>query len=89
MQMAFPVDTYDVIFGIPNHNADITINQLNYMLLQGTYYVYTCRQRDIMPELYNFLLLCKKELNMLHINMIEKGQEERFSKLWAPLHELF
>ena len=89
MKMAFPVDTYDVILGIPNQNDDVTVNQLNYMLLQGTYFVYSCRQQDNTPELYNFLMICKNELNKLQIIMTDKGQEEKFTKSWKTLYEIF
>jgi hypothetical protein len=88
-KMAFPVDTYNVILGIPNQNDDVTVNQLNYMLLQGTYFVYSCRQQDNTPELYNFLMICKNELNKLQIIMTDKGQEEKFTKSWKTLYEIF
>jgi hypothetical protein len=84
MKMLFPVDTYDVLFGIPNPNNDVTITQLNYMLLQATYYIYVCRQRSAKADLYEYLRICKKELTICQINLAAKGQEAK-SSIWEPL----
>ena len=44
MLMNFPIDTYDILFGIPNPNKDNTIMQLNVILLHALYYVYQRRR---------------------------------------------
>jgi hypothetical protein len=88
MSMSFPVDTYDVLFGIPNPNKDSLITQLNYMMLQGTFYIYKTRQGRKIPDIYEYLITCKKALNMLQINMIDKGKEKYYEKVWAALHEV-
>jgi hypothetical protein len=88
MSMTFPVDTYDIIFGISNLNKDDVITNLNYMLLQGTYFIYQNRQMSKTPEIYEFLVQCKKGLNIMEINMANKGQEKKFEKIWAPLSEI-
>ena len=88
MKMSFPVDTYEVIFGIPNPNNDVTIMQLNYMLLQATYYIYVGRQRSAKADLYEYLMICKKELRICQINLTAKGQEAKYASIWEPLFDV-
>jgi hypothetical protein len=47
MITSFPLDTYDILFGLKNENNNVLIKQLNYILLQGTYYVYTSKRKYI------------------------------------------
>ena len=54
-----PVDTYDILFGIPNPNNDDIIHQLNLTILQASYYIYKCNMGKIVPEMFNFLLELK------------------------------
>ena len=86
--MIFPVDTYDILFGIPNPNNDITILHMNYLILHAMYYIYITKKRNNTPELYEFLIETKNSLNIMQSNMETKGLHKRFSKQWAPLLEL-
>jgi hypothetical protein len=36
----FQVETYEIIFGIPNERSETIVNQLNYIILLGKYYIY-------------------------------------------------
>ena len=53
MSMSFPVDTYDILFGINNPNKDPMIKQLNFMLLHGLLFNYQCRKKSKYPEFWN------------------------------------
>ena len=35
IKMWFQVDTYEIIFGIPNERNETIVNQLNYIILLG------------------------------------------------------
>jgi hypothetical protein len=85
MSMMVPVDTYNIIFGLPNPNKDPIINQLNYTLLHATYFVYNCNRKEIVPALYNFLLELKSNLICKQISMTIEGKEEKFEKCWGEL----
>jgi hypothetical protein len=43
----FQVDTYEIIFGIPNERSEIIVNQLNYIILLGKYFIYKKRRNYI------------------------------------------
>jgi hypothetical protein len=86
--MIFPVDTYDILFGIPNPNNDTIILHMNYLILHAMYFIYKTKQKDQQPELKEFLIEAKSSLQIMQINMETKGQNKKFDKLWAPLMEL-
>ena len=52
----FPVDRYDILFGLINLIKDIVVQKLNFMMLQGTYYIYKSKQQGKLPDLYAFLV---------------------------------
>jgi hypothetical protein len=84
-QMIFPIDTYDILFGLPNPNNDIIIDQLNFTTLQAMYYIYVCNKKDIKPELYYYLLELKSILISIQTNMLSEDREEKFNKLWGEM----
>jgi hypothetical protein len=86
--MIFPVDTYDIIFGIPNPNEDLTISHMNYLILHALYYIYVTKIKKNTPKLYEYILEVKRNLNILQINMESKGQQKRFGIKWAPLADI-
>jgi hypothetical protein len=87
-QMSFPVDTYDLLFGIPNPNNDVTILHLNYLILHALYYIYVNKQKDKSPDLFEFIIDIKNSLEIKQINMESKGQKKQFNSNWAPLQEI-
>jgi exonuclease III len=89
MEMSFPVDTYDILFGIINPNKDKNIIHLNYVFIHALYHVYRCRQQQKPCSLYEFLITCKNSLDVKRINMLEKGKDKDYENIWAPLYEVF
>jgi hypothetical protein len=87
-EMSFPVDTYDIIFGIPNPNEDATICHMNYLILHAIYYIYVTKLKKNTPKIYEFIMEIKNSLNILQINMENKGQQKKFGLKWAPLLEI-
>ena len=88
MSMSFPVDTYDILFGLVNPNSDVVILQLNFMMLPGTYYIYKSKQQGKIPELYDFLVEMKNVLDIKQANMTAKGVGSKYIKTLAPLAEV-
>jgi hypothetical protein len=41
----FQIETYDIIFGIPNERYETIINQLNYVILIAKYYIYKKKEK--------------------------------------------
>jgi hypothetical protein len=87
-QMSFPVDTYNIIFGIPNPNNDLTILHLNYLILHAMYHIYVSKQKTKKPDLYEYIIEIKNSLDINQINMESKDQQKQFEKIWAPLQQL-
>ena len=83
----FPIDTYDIILGLPNPNKDAIIKILNYTLLHGIYYIHQCNRTNKIPELYQFLVDIKNTLKLKRIQMISDNKEDKFVKDWNILHE--
>jgi hypothetical protein len=81
----FPLDTYDIIFGLENESNDKVINQLNYIMLHGIYYVYVSKQAKKELDVYNFLLDCKNKLLMEQEIMSSQDRSDSFEKNWREL----
>jgi hypothetical protein len=45
IKVTFIMETYEVLFGIPNDKKDPIINQFNVILLMGRYYIYKPKSR--------------------------------------------
>jgi hypothetical protein len=87
MKVRFDIFLYEYIFGIPNDEKDPVINQLNFLLLMGRYYIYVCKQKEEELELFNFLLDCKTRLLIERENRAVANEIDRFTKLWGELLE--
>ena len=46
----FQVETYEILFGIPNDRGELAVNQLNYITLIAKYYIYCQKQK---AEMFN------------------------------------
>ena len=86
MEMLIPLDTYDILFGIQNHNADIIISQINFTILHAKYFVYNCNRNEEVPDLYKFLLELKSTFKCLQLAMTNDGKEDHFNKAWGELY---
>jgi hypothetical protein len=89
MHMLFPIDTYNILFGLPNPNNDKIIDQLNFTTLHGMYYIYTCNRKETTPDLYNFLLELKNTLYGIKISMTNESREEQFNTRWGEFLDNF
>jgi hypothetical protein len=87
MKVRFDIFLYEYIFGIPNDEKDVVINQLNFLLLMGRYYIYVCKQKEVEMELFNFLLDCKRRLLIERETRAVANEIDRFTKLWSELLE--
>jgi hypothetical protein len=87
-QTFFPTDTYDIIFGLPNPNNLDLIRHLNYLLLHGIWYIYKCKQAKVRPEIYEYLIKIKRNLEDKKESMTINGKLPKYIKLWEPLLEL-
>jgi hypothetical protein len=70
------VDTYEVLFGIPNENNEPIINQINFIILYGKYYINRCKKTETKMHLYEFLLECKKQMMLKHELETSAGEHE-------------
>ena len=86
LKVWFQVDTYEIIFGIPNEFNEALVNQMNFMILYGKYYVYRKKKKSKALHLYEFLLDCKNQLEIKKEIMMSKGKEQRFQKEWGELY---
>ena len=82
----FPIDTYDILFGLPNETEDIQVKQLNFILLLGCSYVYTNKQQKKDSNLYEFLIYCKNKLEAKRETLCIQNRESKFVKHWDTLY---
>ena len=82
MKIMFPIDTYDILFGLNNPNDDVIINQINFTTLHAMYYIYNCNRKQDIPELYHFLMELKGK-------MVTECKVKQFDKAWAELYDSF
>jgi hypothetical protein len=88
-ETSIPVDTYDIIFGLPNPNEEPLIIQLNYVMLLAKYYIYVAKKKGKTLDLYLFLIECKRSLQQKNMIMtiVNDKQNKKFSRTWEPLLE--
>jgi hypothetical protein len=86
LEVWFQVDTYEIIFGIPNEFNEPIVNQINFIILYGKYYVYRNKKKNKAMHLYEFLLDCKNQLEIKKEIMLSKGKEQGFQKEWGELY---
>jgi hypothetical protein len=82
----FPVDTYDILFGLANESEDEHISQLNYILLTGCSYIYRNKQGNKEITLYEFLIYCKNKLELKRETYCMQNRENKFKKEWDTLY---
>jgi hypothetical protein len=42
----FQVDTYELLFGVPNEKNEPIVNQINFIILYGKYYIYKNKKKN-------------------------------------------
>ena len=58
--LSIPISILEAIFGVPNEMIDKYLNLLNYMILYAKYYIYITKKQNKNTNLYEYLLLLKK-----------------------------
>ena len=86
IKVIFRMDTYEILFGIPNDEQDIIINQFNFILLMGRYYIYKNKKADKVLDLYSLLVECKNHLVLEQKIMAEKNESGKFDRKWNELY---
>jgi hypothetical protein len=86
MEAWFQLDTYEIIFGVPNEFNEPIVNQVNFIILYGKYYIYRNKKKNKPMHLYEFLLDCKNQMEIKHTIMSSKGQHKRFEREWGELY---
>jgi hypothetical protein len=87
-QVKFPLMTYEIIFGIPNESEEIIIENFNYLLLCGNYYVYKSKLKKESLDTYKFLLECKTRL-IYDIKILDENNKKHGSRKWNELKNMF
>ena len=76
-----------MLFGIPNDEKDPIINQFNFILLMGRYYIYKAKKAGTKLDVYLFLIECKNHLSMEQNIMAANNESEKFNKNWSDIFE--
>jgi hypothetical protein len=63
------------------------VNQLNFFIIYGKYYIYCCKKQRKDTNLYEFLMECRKQLISKHEIMVAAVGEKKFHEQWGELYE--
>jgi hypothetical protein len=85
MEAWFQVNTYEIIFGVPNEFNEPIVNQINFIILSGKYYIYRNKKKNKPLHLYEFLLDCKNQMEIKYEIMSSKAQLKWFETEWGDL----
>jgi hypothetical protein len=83
----FDIDTYEIVFGIPNERDENLVNQLNFYILFGKYYIYNQKKKEKPLILFEFLKDCRKQIESKRDILFRTGGEKKFKDRWGELHE--
>jgi hypothetical protein len=87
MKVIFRLDTYEILFGIPNDEKDRIIHQFNFILMMARSYIYKCKKAGNAMDTYEFLLGCKNHLQLEEIIMAANNKAEKFIQIWQDLYQ--
>jgi hypothetical protein len=87
MHAYFHVDTYEILFGIPNERKEIVVSHINYIILHAKFYIYQNKKKQQNLDPYEFLLDCKNSLMIKNEIMTTNGKAKLFDKLWSELYD--
>ena len=85
-QINIPLDIYELLFGIPNENEEVFVNQYNFVILHAKYYIYYNKKRQKPLDLYEFLLSIKHELILKKTVCQMHNKMHIFDKTWGELY---
>jgi hypothetical protein len=83
-----PLETYEILFGLPNDEKDPILNQLNFILQMGRYYIYKCNMASQDLNVTEFLLMCKENLTLEYKIKQKNDKQTSYIKKWTPLLQL-
>jgi hypothetical protein len=86
MEAWFQVETYEIIFGIPNECNETTVTQINFIIMYGKQYIYKNKKKEKPLHLYEFLLDCKNQMEIKKEIMASKGKIDKFNLQWGELY---
>ena len=87
METRFQIDTYEIIFGVPNERDEPLVNQINFIILYGKFYIYQNKKKGKKLDLYEFLLECKNQIIYKEEAMTIKHEEKKFERIWGELKD--
>jgi hypothetical protein len=82
----FQIDTYEIIFGIPNERDEPVVNQINFFILLAKYYIYVCKKKEVKLDEYEFIIECKNRIQIKYHTMVENQTLEKFERIWGDLY---
>ena len=85
MNGSFPVDRYQILFGIPNELQDPIVHQLNYVILLAKYHIYKCNMGKKNLSMKECILECRNNLLIEHNIHTEESERKKFHKKWMPI----
>ena len=83
--ISIPLQTYEILFGLPNDEKDPIINQLNYILQMTRYYIYTCKISKQEMTLTQLLLNCRDNITSEYKIKQNCGTQQAYITKWTPL----
>ena len=75
----------DILLGIPNYETSIDINTLNFVILFGKFYIYSCKKCVMPIDFYNFLVKLKTRMVVEQYRCKIYNKMEEFQNKWAFL----
>jgi hypothetical protein len=83
--ISIPLQTYEILFGLPNDEKDPILNQLNYILQMTRYYIYKSKMSKQEMTLIQLLLMCRDNITLEYKIKQNCGTQQTYTKKWTPL----
>jgi exonuclease III len=87
LRVYFNINTYEIVFGVPNERLEPIVCQINYIILHAKYYIHSKKQAGKALDIYEFLVESRNNIRLKYEIMAEADKGELFMKLWGDLHE--
>jgi hypothetical protein len=87
IKVIFNLNTYEILFGIPNDEHDPIMKQFNFVLLMARYYIYKSKKAGAKLDLYISLLECKNYIALEKSIMAANNENKKFKKNWQELYK--
>ena len=80
-----PLIEENIILGFIGHSNEYTV--LNYWIILGKYFIYTCKRNQKSLFFMNFIKLLKHKLIIEEEIHVQNSTTEKFNSLWGSLFE--